>query len=371
MTRRIGVLTSSRADYGIYKPLLEEIAKKPGYELVIIVFGMHLLDKFGRTVDEILKDQYGKVLTVDGMSNGDSEIDITESYSQIILNFRLIWSSERFDLVFALGDRFEMSAAVQSSIPFRIKIAHIHGGETTLGAIDNIYRHQISLASYFHFTSSDVFAKRVAELTGTNENIFPVGSISLDGISKEVFPAWKVVCKQFSLPSDCQFVLVTIHPETVHPETNKRYVEIIQEALTLISEDLAIIITMPNADTQGSLYRIVFLELKEAYPDRIFLIESFGRKNYFSAMRNARYLLGNTSSGIIEAASFGKYVVNLGDRQKGRLRSENVYDIGFDTEKILECHRKVSLLGDYEGSNSYHCPDTINKIIDIIDEKLL
>ncbi|MEQ8925379.1 MAG: UDP-N-acetylglucosamine 2-epimerase [Fulvivirga sp.] len=368
--RRIGVLTSSRADYGIYKPLLLALSKSQQFDLIVICFGMHLLEKFGLTINEIKQDKFGEIITVGALSEGDTKSDVVKNYGNTVKNFHEVWDNNHYDLVFALGDRYEMSAAVQSTIPYEIKVAHIHGGETTLGAIDNIYRHQITLAATYHFPSTDYFGKKIAKITGTNENIFPVGSISLDGVDHETIPFWNDVADRFAIPKSKSYVLVTVHPETVNSQVNSRYATVIGDTLLNIANDFHIVITMPNADTTASSYRKKFRELKQAEPNSFSLVESFGRQNYFSAMKNAEYLLGNTSSGIIEAASFGKFVINVGDRQKGRLRSDNVIDVPFDQNQILISHKKLIKRKGYTGGNKYHKPNTVSNIIKIINEKL-
>lgn len=169
---RIGVLTSSRADYGIYKPLLDRLKFNSNIELQVIAFGMHLQQSQGFTLSTVQNDGYKKVFKVGDMPKGDEVFDISSGYARIVNQFSKFWSLNKFDVVLALGDRWEMSAAVQASIPYQTKIAHIHGGETTLGAIDNIYRHQITLASKLHFTASEHFSKRVKEIIGSPKGVF-------------------------------------------------------------------------------------------------------------------------------------------------------------------------------------------------------
>src|SRR6187402_1429695 len=173
---KIGVLTSSRADYGIYLPLLRKMKNDPSFGLEIIAFGTHASKFHGYTVNEILDSSFGKVHIISALISNDDEQSIATSYGLTALKFADFWAQQQYDWVFCLGDRFEMSAAVQAGIPFGVKFAHIHGGETTLGAIDNIYRHQITLASALHFTSTDIFKNKVIDLIGSSENVFDVGS---------------------------------------------------------------------------------------------------------------------------------------------------------------------------------------------------
>jgi GDP/UDP-N,N'-diacetylbacillosamine 2-epimerase (hydrolysing) len=246
-----------------------------------------------------------------------------------------------------------MSAAIQAGIPFGVKFAHIHGGETTLGAIDNIYRHQITHASKLHFTATDFFYNKVAELTGSEDNVYLVGSLSLDGIEKFKPIDKQLFYNEFKIPKE-EFALVTFHPETLSTKTNEVLALEMSAALAQISRNLFLVITMPNADTYGSIYRKEIKKIEKQFSDKIKCIESFGKENYFSAMYYSRLLIGNTSSGILEAASFGKYVVNVGDRQKGRLQSDNVINTPFNKNSIVDAVNQILSFDNFKGVNIYY-----------------
>lgn len=367
---KLGLLTSSRADYGIYKPLLKRLSLDMRFDLQIIVFGTHLLENFGLTINEIKTDNFGNILEVSGMPQSDNLLEITRGYGETVKTFAQFWSTNHFDWVLALGDRFEMSAAVQAAIPFEVKIAHLHGGETTLGATDNIYRHQISLASKLHFVASEEFKGKVIRMTDETENVYNVGALSLDDIKEMELPTWPMVCAKFNIPNE-PFVLVTFHPETIGAEKNEMFATEVFKTLQKLSEQEHIVITMSNADAMGSYYRTCAVKLKEKYPNNFSLIENFGRENYFAAMANCAFLLGNTSSGIIEAASFGKYVVNVGDRQQGRERSANVIDCEFNVDAILSGSKLALDKGKYTGKNVYYRDGASGKIIDVIKKYYL
>lgn len=366
---RIGILTSSRADYGIYLPLLQKMKSDSFFEMEIIAFGTHLSKSHGYTVKDIEKDEYICTHTISSLISNDDEQSIASSYGLTVLKFADFWASHTYDLVFCLGDRFEMSAAVQAGIPFGVKFAHIHGGETTLGAIDNVYRHQITLAAQLHFTATDVFKEKVIHLLGSSEGIYYVGSLSLNDIKSFVQIDRVVFFEKFNIPNE-EFALVTFHPETMSLLDNVRYAQEMKNALATISEKVFVIITMPNADTQGSVYREVIEQLKKEFPDRFLLIENFGKVNYFSAMHYAKILIGNTSSGILEAASFGKYVVNVGDRQKGRVQSDNVLNCEFEETAMIAAVTKAISLEKYNGKNVYFKQGVADNIIKIVKESL-
>lgn len=362
---RIGILTSSRADYGIYLPLLEKMKSDSFFEMEIIAFGTHLSKSHGYTLKDIEKDGYTCIHVISSLISNDDEQSIASSYGLTVLKFADFWASHTYDLVFCLGDRFEMSAAVQSGIPFGVKFAHIHGGETTLGAIDNVYRHQITIASFLHFTATDVFREKVISLVGSSEGVYSVGSLSLNDIKSFVPIDRAVFFEKFNIPSK-EFALVTFHPETMSLQDNVHYAQAMQNALATISKKTFVIVTMPNADTQGSVYREAIEKLKNELPDRFLLIENFGKVNYFTAMHYCKMLIGNSSSGILEAASFGKYVVNVGDRQKGRVQSDNVFNCEFEETAIIEVAAKAANYEKYDGKNVYFREGVADNIINIV-----
>lgn len=350
---KIGVLTSSRADFGIYLPLLKKIKQDNFFELEIIAFGTHVSKSHGFTLNEIKKDNYSKIHCIASLISNDDEQGIATSYALTALKFADFWQHNKFDLVFCLGDRFEMSAAVQAGIPFNVKFAHLHGGETTLGAIDNIYRHQITLASNLHFTAGELFSDRVIELIGNNKNVYTVGSLSLNEIEKFQPINKTEFFEKFKIPNK-DFALITFHPETVNTEMNQHFASEMRKALSQVTSKLYLVITMPNADTMGSVFRMEIEQLKNEFSTQVRCIENFGKENYFSAMYYAKLLIGNTSSGIIEAASFGKYVVNVGDRQKGRMQSDNIINTPFNHQDIIEAVEKAIVNNTFSGKNKYY-----------------
>ncbi|OXA71457.1 UDP-N-acetylglucosamine 2-epimerase (hydrolyzing) [Flavobacterium aquidurense] len=364
---KLGVLTSSRADYGIYLPLLNKIKNDEFFDLEIIAFGTHLSRSHGYTLKDIKRDNYNCIHEISCLISNDSEESTASSYGLTVLKFADFWQIHKYDLVFCLGDRFEMSAAIQAGIPFGVKFAHLHGGETTLGAIDNIYRHQITLASTLHFTATDIFAEKVSNLIDSSKNVFTTGSLSLNDIKSFTPLKKQTFFEKFGIPEE-NFILVTFHPETMSAQDNFQYAEEMKKALKKIAENRYIVITMPNADTQGSIYREAIEKLKVQVPDRVLLIENFGKSNYFSAMYYASILLGNTSSGILEAASFGKYFVNVGDRQKGRAQSRNVINCEFEEKVIVSSVVKAIESNFYTGENIYFRLNAADNIIKIIKQ---
>jgi GDP/UDP-N,N'-diacetylbacillosamine 2-epimerase (hydrolysing) len=366
--KNILVLTSSRADFGIYLPLLKRLKREDQFELDILAFGTHLSKYHGYTLDQIKEAGFDADFQISSLVANDASEDVATSYALTALKFSDFWSvhKRQFDWVFVLGDRFEMAAAVAAGIPFNIPFVHIHGGETTLGAIDNIYRHFISLSSKLHFVALDKFQARIFQLFGSeNVDCHVIGSLSLDNlreiklISKEDFK------KKWSIDLGKPSILITVHPETIAFEKNGKFALEVYKAFQVLSKGYQLIVTMPNADTQGSVFRGIFKKLKEEFPKGVFLIENFGTQSYFTCIKYAGLLIGNTSSGIIEAASFHKFVLNLGDRQKGRVAGENVIHLPFDAEAIIKSANR-HFGQSFEGENIYDKGGAV----DILLEKL-
>lgn len=351
---KIAILTSSRADFGIYLPLLKKLCADPFFDVKIFAFGTHLSHFHGYTLDKIEAEGFEVAEKVESLISGDSEEAISNSIGNTIIKFSSIWAkwSEQLDLVFSLGDRFEMFAATTASIPFNIPIAHIHGGETTLGAIDNIFRHSISLMSVLHFASTQAYCEKLYDLTGAKDNIHYVGALSLENLLNMELYNKASFLETFNISLSIPTILVTYHPETVSVKENRRNANVLVEVFSQVTTDYQVIITLPNADTMGAEVRKIFLQL-DATNDKVKCVENFGSLGYFSCMKHSAFLLGNTSSGIIEAASLNKYVINIGDRQKGRLRSENVIDSLITKEDLLSAVNSVEGKGEYHGGNIY------------------
>lgn len=369
--KKIGVLTSSRADYGIYKPLLKQLVKTSKFDLTRIVFGPHLLPQMQNSLAEVKADPYGKYELVGDFKETNTAAEVTTEYGKLVQVFASYWDRSDFDIVIALGDRFEMSAAIQATIPYNIKIAHIHGGATTLGAIDNIYRHQISLASKLHFTATQDYAQRVASIVGSTENIHCVGALSLSDLNEKKIKPWDEVRHIFSVPKD-PFVLVTVHPETADDNRNVKNIAGLSNILTALSNHYHLLITGTNTDQAHDGYTRLFLDLKSHNPSQFTLIDSMGRENYFSALSQCTFVLGNSSSGIIEAASFGKFTIDLGDRQKGRSISLNTKNMAFDTAAVLkhlEELKNENFL--FTGENVYFQKNTVVSIIEELQNQLI
>jgi GDP/UDP-N,N'-diacetylbacillosamine 2-epimerase (hydrolysing) len=363
----LGVLTSSRADFGIYLPLLKRLKGHAEVQLEIIAFGTHLSERFGYTIKDIEAEGFASIHRVETAFGEDTPVGIAKTYGACVQAFAEFWEDQAFDWVLCLGDRYEMHAAVQAGIPFNIPFAHLHGGETTLGAIDNVFRHQISLASRLHFCALPVFAEKLNQLCGTPKAIHTVGALGLANMvdfKPTPFATWQ---SQFELEAlEPGFILATIHPETIAYEANLSHARALKKTIEELLSNSQVVVTMPNADTLGSVYRDLFERLSQRFPDRIRTVENFGTQGYLSAIHHSGLVMGNSSSGIIEVASLKRYCLNIGQRQAGRPTSPNTLHVPFDAEQIVSMAQDLLQRGPYTGENIYCRPDTVEKILEIL-----
>lgn len=365
---KIGVLTSSRADFGIYFPLLKEIEKEEVFELEIIAFGTHLQEEFGYTINEIEKMGFQVKHKVYTRVKNDTPKDVSFSIGDAITSFSDFWSTFDFNLVFALGDRYEMFAAVSAASPFNIDIAHIHAGETTLGAIDNVYRHSISLMSKYVFTTTEIYKQRARTIVENPENVYNVGALSIDNLANQEFYTREEFYKLFSIDLSKPSILTTFHPETVNFEKNKEYIEELTSALYELKDAYQVIITMPNSDTLGNMIRERINKLGKQNKE-IKIVESFGMKGYLSCMKECDFLLGNTSSGFVEAAFFPKWVINLGNRQDGRIITDNIINSPVTKKDILASVNLIKNKTLPQNANIYGEGNSASLIVNIIKNK--
>lgn len=363
----IGILTSSRADYGIYLPLLDELKSDEEFDLHLLVFGTHLSQKYGYTVNQIIRDNFSIAAQIETLVDGDTPSHISESMGKTLIGFKDVWMSNQFDLVFALGDRYEMFAAVASSVPFNIPVAHIHGGESTLGAIDNVFRHSISCMSKFHFTTTETYKNRVIEIIGTDKYVYNVGALSIDTLKNLELLSIKEFKNVYHIDLSKPSILITFHPETISFEKNREYIKAITDALSKL-DDFQQIITMPNADTFGLIIRNELIRYASGKPN-VHCVESFGSKGYLSCMKHCSMMLGNTSSGFAEAAYFSKPVINLGERQKGRIETPNIQTISIKSDDIINAVMKVTEQTQSQIPPVYGNGDAATKIKEIIKKK--
>ncbi len=340
--RRIGVVTVARSDYGILRPLLRRIAESPDLELLLIAAGMHLEPAFGNTLEEILADGFAPAARVDLALTSDTPGGIAHSMGLGVSRFAKAYEALRPDLLVVLGDRFEMHAAASAAQPFLIPVAHIGGGALSLGAIDDAFRHSITKLSHLHFVETEAYGARMRQMGEAPSQVQMTGALGLDNINDIKILSLDDLNRRFALAlaEDAPPLLVTFHPVTREFRDTGAHMAALLAALAAAQQP--VVFTYPNADTGGRLI-IERIEAFAAGQPRAACVAHLGTKGYFSLMDKAAAMVGNSSSGIIEAASFALPVVNIGNRQKGRFAPANVITCGNGRDEILAAiHRATS-----------------------------
>ncbi|HUP32556.1 MAG TPA: UDP-N-acetylglucosamine 2-epimerase [Gaiellaceae bacterium] len=325
-------MTVARSDYGHYLPLLRRIAETDSLRLHLIVAGAHLSPEFGETVAVIEDDGFEVADRIEMLLSSDTPQGIAKSMGLGVLGFAESFARTRPDILVVLGDRFEMHAAALAALPFTIPVAHIHGGEITRGAIDDALRHSITKLSHLHFVAAEEYGRRVIQLGEEPWRVLVTGGIGLDNVRSIPLLDRGELEALVGLSLDEPPLLVTFHPVTLEFEDAERQTGELLAALAAAGPSA--VFTAPNADTGGRSVRRLIEEFVQSTP-RAVLVENLGTRAYFTLMSVAAAMVGNSSSGIIEAPSFELPVVNVGARQEGRVRAANVIDVGYGREEIL------------------------------------
>src|SRR3990167_4608991 len=324
--RKIAVATGTRAEYGLLYWIIKGINEDPEPELQLIVTGTHLSPEFGLTVKEIEKEGFPIAERVEMLLSSDTEAAIATSMGLGMIGFARAYERLRPDVLVVLGDRFEILSAVAAALPFRIPVAHIHGGEATEGVMDEPIRHAITKLSHLHFTATEEYRQRVIQMGENPAHVFCFGAPGLDNIYKLNLMSREELDSELGLPPEKKIGLVTYHPVTLEDGATGVQVLELLKAIGNFGE-VYWVFTFPNADTGGRIIIKEIREYVEGNPERGRLFVSLGQVKYLSLLRHADVMVGNSSSGLIEAPSFELPVVNIGSRQSGRDRAKNILDV--------------------------------------------
>lgn len=329
--RTIGVVTVGRSDYGIYVPILSKIKEDPDLHLKLYVTGMHMSKRDGNGLDDGIRNRHLDSEFVEMLLDTDSPAGIVKSMGVELISFGQLFREGKPDILLVLGDRYEMFSAAVSAYPFGIPIGHIHGGELTLGSLDEGYRHSMTKLSHLHFVSTKQHASRVIQLGEEPWRVTISGAPGLDLIDKKELLPLPELQKLFGLPDIVNPILATFHPNGEVGSVTHEFANLIR---ALIQVKNPVIFTQPNSDYGHSIIETGIRDLIKNRP-LTFYIPNMGSRIYHSFMATSAVMVGNSSSGIIEAPSFELPVVNIGDRQEGRLRAPNVIDVEANYSAIL------------------------------------
>lgn len=372
--KKVCVVTGTRAEYGLLKLLIEKIDHDDELKLQLVVTGMHLSPEFGLTYKEIERDGFKITERNEMLLSSDTSNGITKSIGLGMIGFADIFTRIMPDMVVILGDRYEVLAAATAAMVHRIPIAHIHGGELTLGSIDDAIRHSITKMSTLHFASTEEYRKRIIQLGESPERVFTVGALGVENVKNQQLLSKDELAKRIRFSLDQPYLMVTFHAVTLESNTAKKQIECLLAALDYFKE-YCVIFTKANSDTDGRIVNQSIDEYVSQNENRTIAVTSLGMVRYLSALKHCEMVIGNSSSGIIEAPSFKIPTVNIGDRQLGRTRAASVIDCGNSTEDIVEAINAARLLREGKKLddviNPYEGNETSQRIVSIIRKHIL
>jgi UDP-hydrolysing UDP-N-acetyl-D-glucosamine 2-epimerase len=376
--RTIAVVTVGRSDFGLYSPILERIKAQPSLSLRLMVSGAHFDPRFGSTVSDIEVAGYRYEAGLAMHPESDDVADVAIALGGGVGAFARAFSRQPPDLLLLLGDRAEMLAPAVAALPFNFPIAHLYGGKVSEGAIDDRVRHALTKMSHLHFVSCETYANRVLQMGEEPWRVFNFGAPGLDAMLKQPRSTRKSLCAELNLDPDRPFLLVTFHPVTLEADDQDKQVEAL--LLALQQSGHQIVATYPNADA-GALRIVSGLEeFAQQYADKVRLVRNAGTRLYADLMAHAAAMVGNSSSGLGEAPLFELPVVNIGSRQDGAIKAENVIDVGYASVEVLQAIRRATSLDFRAGlrgmRNPYGNGKASERIVEVLcdmplDDRLL
>jgi len=372
MNKKICIISGSRADFGLIKPLLNQIKTSGNFILQFIATGSHLSPEFGLTYKEIQSDGFDITEKIEVLLNSDTTRGICKSMGLVLISFAEAYSRQKPDIIVVLGDRYEIFSAVAAAHVSRIPVAHISGGEVTEGAMDDAFRHSITKMSHLHFTATEKYRRRVIQLGENPGRVFNVGEIGLEGIKNIRLLPKNELENEFGFKFNKYIFSITFHSVTLEENTSGKQFKNLLSALEE-QKDTSLIFTKTNADTDGRIINKMIDDFVLKYPEKSISFTSLGRLKYLSLLRFVDAVIGNSSSGIVEAPSFKIGTINIGDRQKGRVKAQSVIDceptkesikIALDKLHSRRFQKKLELVKNpYENDKSYCGSQIILEII--------
>jgi len=337
---KICVVTGSRAEYGLLYWLLKKLESAEDFELELVVTGMHLSPEFGMTYKEIEKDGFPIAEKIPMLLSSDAPAGVTKSTGLGLIGFADLFDRSRPDVVVVLGDRFELFAVASAALFAAIPIAHIHGGEVTTGAFDEAIRHSITKMASLHFTAAEAYRKRVIQLGEQPDTVFNVGAPGLENIQKISLLTKEETEQSLGLKLGQKSLLVTWHPVTLEPGRAKQDLKVLLDALDKL-DDTKFVFTKSNADNEGRSLNRIIVDYVTSCPEKAVVHTSLGQLRYLSTLKQVTGVIGNSSSGIIEAPSVKTGTINIGRRQEGRVRASSIIDCDPDLESICSAFERL------------------------------
>ncbi len=370
--KKIAVLTATRAEYGLLAPVIKRLKEIPKLQVCVIATGMHLSPEFGLTYREIEQDGIEIHKKIEILLSSDTPVSISKSMGLAMISFAEYFDEEKPDALLVLGDRYETLAVCCAAMNARIPIVHLYGGETTEGAVDEAIRHSITKMSYLHFTSTEAYRKRVIQLGEAPDRVFTVGSLGIENALRMPLLSREELEESIGFTLEGPYAVVTFHPVTLEEGQAKRQFSELLQAFDEHKE-WKYVFTKANADADGRVINKMIDDYTTKHPNTG-AYKSLGAQRYLSALKYASMVIGNSSSGLIEAPSFKIPTVNIGDRQKGRLQAESVINCKPVKEEICQAMERA-MSSEFKEKiqdvgNPYGDGNTSGRIVEILKEKV-
>lgn len=370
MKYKICILTANRSEYSLLKPIIQKLSD---HDVRVVATGAHVSKQHGYTCREIEKDGIAIDEKIEILLSSDSATSVSKAMGLALIGFSEYFQRSKPDCLIVLGDRYETMAVSLAAVNSTIPIFHFYGGEITEGAIDDSLRHAITKLSYLHFTATETYRNRVIQLGEDPERVYNIGAIGVENIMKEELHTRNEILQLTTLPADKPYVLGTFHSVTLEAESTEVQ---IQELIRCCADrkELSFLFTMANPDLNGALINSILFDASKHY-ENIFYYESLGMKKYLSAMKHCEFVIGNSSSGIIETPSFKVPTINIGNRQKGRVQATSVINCEPNYESIDRAIN-IALSEEFRFSirnveNPYEKDNTSGEAVSIINDFLI
>lgn len=363
--KKVAIVTATRAEYCFLIPLIRKLYEDNEIDLNLIVTGTHLSAKYGKTIDDINADRFPISHVINILTDGNTAFDISLTMAKALEGFARCFKEDRPDAVILSGDRTEILSIAIAAMNELIPIFHIHGGEVTEGAVDDCIRHALTKMSYLHFTSTEIYRKRVIQLGESPDRVFNVGSLGTENILNIEFMSEEEIRKDIGIPTDISYALVTYHPVTLGRETVEKDARELCEAMVKC-DSLFYVITGSNADVGGQTINSIMEEFSLNHTNSIYM-KNLGMRRYLSATKYATCIIGNSSSGIMEAPVIGTPTVNIGDRQRGRIMPDTVICAKAVRKDIISAIKEAERM-QHKKSDIFGDGNTSRKIVNIMKD---
>lgn len=372
--KKIAIITATRAEYGILYPLIRRCLDEKEFETQVIVTGTHLSEKFGYTINEIEQDGISVFEQIPILDESENEGSVSQTMANALLGFTNYFLKEKPDFVMVLGDRTELLGICAAAMNTGVPIVHLHGGELTEGAVDDMVRHAVTKMSYLHFPSTEIYRRRIIQLGEEPERVYNVGALGIENIRNEKIWSKEELTQSVDFDFFKPYVLVTYHPETLEESSIEEQLGVLLEVMDE-KKEYQYLITKANSDCGGDRINQILEEYANTRP-HVKLVASLGRKRYLSAVSHCEFVLGNSSSGMIEVPALGVPTVNIGERQRGRIQVSSVISCKNEKAAILNAINQAEEMkrefeeGKRKADTTFGNGTTSEQIVKILKEYL-